>query len=137
VFPYTERRWMCCSRGWKLFQKSCYYLSADMMPWPESVQNCTGMGSHLVVINSKEEQGFLNKELQQSPKGLNYYIGLHAQKRGKWQWVDRTPFNEKAAFWRKGEPSNVAVEACVVIHTNSEIHNWNDARCESHYRICE
>ncbi|NXN29217.1 CLC4D protein, partial [Nycticryphes semicollaris] len=103
--------WMCCSRGWKLFQKSCYYLSTDWMPWTESVQNCTGMGSHLVVINSREEQ--VCARLNQGR--MNYYIGLHAQKVGTWQWVDRTPFNEKAAFWRKGEPSNVDVEKCVVI----------------------
>ncbi|NWW45509.1 CLC4E protein, partial [Pedionomus torquatus] len=137
VSPYTEQGWTCCPKGWKLFQNSCYYLSADRMPWTESVQNCTGMGSHLVVINSREEQVFLNNELQRFPKGQNYYIGLHAQKVGKWHWVDQTPFNEKAAFWRKDEPSNVDIEKCVVIHTNSEIYNWNDVRCESHYRICE
>ncbi|NXP10764.1 CLC4E protein, partial [Thinocorus orbignyianus] len=107
--------WICCQKGWKLFQKSCYYLSADRMPWTESVQNCTGMGSHLVVINSREEQAFLNKKLQQSPKGMNYYIGLHAEKVGKWHWVDETPFDETMMFWRRNEPSNVDIEKCVVI----------------------
>ncbi|NXS98820.1 CLC4E protein, partial [Jacana jacana] len=107
--------WTCCPKGWKLFQESCYYLSADRMPWRESVQNCTGMGSQLAVINSGEEQGFLNEELRQSSRGTNYYIGLRAQKVGKWQWMDQTPFNETAAFWRQGEPSNVEIEKCVVI----------------------
>ncbi|NXY77127.1 CLC4E protein, partial [Glareola pratincola] len=88
-----ERGWMCCPNGWKLFQKSCYYLSTDLMSWVESVQNCTGMGSHLVVINSEAEQTFLSIELQQFPKGRNYYIGLHVQEVGKWQWVDQTPLN--------------------------------------------
>ncbi|KAF1478841.1 C-type lectin domain family 4 member D, partial [Eudyptula minor novaehollandiae] len=101
--------WTCCPKGWKRFQKSCYYTSDDKMPWAESVQNCTGMGSHLVVINTKAEQ------LQQSRTGTNYYIGLRAQVVGRWQWVDQTPYNETAAFWRTGEPSNVAVEKCVVI----------------------
>ncbi|NWQ85698.1 CLC6A protein, partial [Burhinus bistriatus] len=85
--------WMCCPKGWKHFQKSCYYLSADEMSWVQSVQNCTGMGSHLVVINSEAEQ----VELQQFPKAVNYYIGLTAQGRGRWQWVDQTPFNENTA----------------------------------------
>ncbi|XP_054043943.1 C-type lectin domain family 6 member A-like isoform X2 [Rissa tridactyla] len=137
VSPYTEQGWICCPNGWKRFQKSCYYLSTDEMSWAESVQNCTGMGSQLVVINSKAEQGFLTIELQQFPKGTNYYIGLYAQEVGKWQWVDQTPFNEEAAFWRKGEPTNIDYENCTVIHTSSDIYNWNDIRCESHYRICE
>ncbi|NXV25157.1 CLC6A protein, partial [Cepphus grylle] len=93
VSPYTEQGWMCCPNGWKRFQKSCYYLSTDTMFWVESVQNCTGMGSHLVVINSAAEQAFLTTKLQQIAKGDNYYIGLYAQEVGKWQWVDQTPLN--------------------------------------------
>ncbi|KAM6418110.1 C-type lectin domain family 4 member D-like [Pluvialis apricaria] len=131
-----ERGVTCCPKGWKRYQEKCYYLSTDEMSWAESVQNCTGMGSHLVVINSEEEQVFLTNELRQN-SGLNYYIGLTAQSVGKWQWVDQTPLNENAAFWRQGEPSKVDVEPCVVIHTSSDSHNWNDSRCEKHYRICE
>ncbi|KFQ98854.1 C-type lectin domain family 4 member E [Nipponia nippon] len=131
------RGWMCCPKGWKHFQNSCYYLSADKMSWAESEQNCTGMGSHLVVINTEAEQAFLTKELQ-VPTGINYYIGLRAQAVGQWQWVDQTPYSERAAFWRKDEPNNHGDdEMCVVIHSSSVIHNWNDLRCESHYRICE
>ncbi|NXK26876.1 CLC4A protein, partial [Arenaria interpres] len=132
-----EQGWICCPKDWKLFQKSCYYQSADMMTWTESVQNCTGMGSHLVVINSKEEQVFLTEMLKQAQRNMNFYIGLHAEKVGQWQWVDQTPFNKTAAFWRDGEPSDVDAEKCSVIHTMSKIHNWNDVRCEHHYRICE
>ncbi|NXT24326.1 CLC4D protein, partial [Syrrhaptes paradoxus] len=101
--------WMCCPKGWKHFQTSCYYVSDDMMPWVESEQNCTGMGSHLVVVNTEAEQ------LQRLSRGNNYYIGLSAQKVGHWQWMDQTPYNEAAAFWRTGEPSNVTAEMCVVI----------------------
>ncbi|NXE29542.1 CLC4D protein, partial [Ardeotis kori] len=131
------RGWTCCPKAWKRFHKSCYYLSDDMMPLAESVKNCTEMGSHLVVINSEAEQAFLTQALQQFPKGTNYYIGLSAQEVSQWQWVDRTPYNESATFWRTGEPSNVIPEMCVVIHSNSQIHNWNDVRCNRHYRICE
>ncbi|NXN41720.1 CLC4E protein, partial [Rhinoptilus africanus] len=79
--------WTCCPNGWKRFQESCYYLSSDLLSWVESVRNCSGMGSRLVVINSPAEQ---------FPKGRNYYIGLHAQEVGKWQWVDQTPFHQEA-----------------------------------------
>ncbi|XP_074681881.1 C-type lectin domain family 4 member D-like isoform X1 [Strix aluco] len=133
-----ERGWMCCPRGWKLFQKSCYYISGNVMPWAESVQNCTGMGSHLVVINSEAEQLFISEKIQQSSKGLHYFIGLSAEKVGQWQWVDQTPFNVSAAFWRKGEPSNKDDQKCVAIQKASEPpNNWNDLTCEHHYRVCE
>uniref|UniRef100_A0A8C3JFK7 C-type lectin domain-containing protein n=1 Tax=Calidris pygmaea TaxID=425635 RepID=A0A8C3JFK7_9CHAR len=132
-----EQGWICCPKGWKRFQEKCYYQSADTMSWPESVQNCTGMGSQLVVINSEEEQAFLHKMLQQAERSINFFIGLHAEKVGQWQWVDQTPYNKTAAFWRKNEPSNVEDEKCGVIHTMSEIRNWNDAPCHGHYRICE
>ncbi|CAM9959263.1 unnamed protein product [Bubo scandiacus] len=133
-----EQGWMCCPKGWKRFQKCCYYISDDTMSWAESVQNCTGMGSHLVVISSKAEQTFLSKELQQSSRGPNFYIGLSAEKVGQWQWVDQTPFNVSATFWRKGEPSDTDDEKCVVIHRpETTLNNWNDVRCVNHHRICE
>ncbi|XP_075365350.1 C-type lectin domain family 4 member A isoform X2 [Mycteria americana] len=137
IIALLGRGWTCCPKGWKRFQGSCYYLSDDRMRWNESVQNCTGMGSHLVVINTEAEQVFLTEEVQQSGVGFNYYIGLHAPVVDQWQWVDRTPYNKTAAFWRSGEPSNVSVEMCVVIFRMSNILNWNDIRCEHHYRICE
>ncbi|NXG38783.1 CLC4D protein, partial [Dromaius novaehollandiae] len=103
--------WMCCPMGWRLFQKSCYYTSTDSMSWNDSKENCTGMGSQLVVIDTEAEQV---KKTQYVRKD-NYYIGLSAQKVGQWHWVDQTPFNVTAAFWRTGEPSNVEEEKCVVI----------------------
>ncbi|XP_054243973.1 C-type lectin domain family 4 member A [Indicator indicator] len=133
-----EQGWKCCPKDWKLFQKSCYYLSTDKLSWVESEQNCTGMGSHLVVINSKAEQNFLSKELQKLKNGENYYIGLKAREVEQWHWVDQTPFNETAAFWRKGEPNDMDDENCVVIHRFSNLpNNWNNVGCWNHHRICE
>ncbi|KAM4670562.1 C-type lectin domain family 4 member A isoform 3-T3 [Amazona ochrocephala] len=138
VAVLLEEGWECCPKGWKRFQGSCYYLSGDVMSWADSEQNCTGMGSHLVVINSKAEQDFLSKEVKKPTRGENHYIGLSAQKMGQWQWVDQTPFNMTAAFWREGEPSNPDYEKCVVIHqTSGVLNNWNDVQCNSHNRICE
>uniref|UniRef100_A0A8C3FRX8 Uncharacterized protein n=2 Tax=Chrysemys picta bellii TaxID=8478 RepID=A0A8C3FRX8_CHRPI len=51
--------WTCCPRGWELFQASCYYFSNDIMTWDDSERNCTGMDSHLVVINTGAEQDFI------------------------------------------------------------------------------
>ncbi|XP_063006385.1 C-type lectin domain family 4 member E-like [Melospiza melodia melodia] len=137
----TDRGWMCCPKGWRRFQGSCYFLSPDMMSWDESARNCTGMGSQLVVITSKAEQEFLSEQISQSkqPKPDNFYIGLFAEQEGQWQWVDKTPYNGTAAFWRKGEPNYLDGENCTVIHVPTPTpNNWNDviSNLECH-RICE
>ncbi|XP_036256590.1 C-type lectin domain family 6 member A-like [Molothrus ater] len=137
----TDRGWLCCPKGWRRFQGSCYFLSPDTMSCAESAQNCTGMGSQLVVITSKAEQEFLSEQIRQSkePKPYNLYIGLFAEQEGQWQWVDKTPYNATAAFWRKGEPSNILDENCTVIHVPEvTLNNWNDViPTTKHHRICE
>ncbi|NWR53039.1 CLC4E protein, partial [Regulus satrapa] len=136
--PCTDRGWMCCPKGWIRFQRSCYFLSLDKMNCAASEQNCTGMGSQLVVINSKAEQDFLSNQTTRSPKRQNFYIGLFEDKMGQWQWVDKTPYNVKAVFWREGEPSS-GHENCTVIHVpEKSLNNWNDVRSDlAHHRICE
>nr|XP_038035465.1 C-type lectin domain family 4 member D-like isoform X2 [Anas platyrhynchos] len=135
--------WKCCPEGWRPFQEGCYYFSDDQMPWDKSQQNCSGMDSQLVVINTEAEQDFLSKEIGRQVKyqqtGHDFYIGLRAQKVGQWRWVDQTPYNESAAFWRRGEPSDDPNELCVVIHYQKDVfRNWNDVPCTiPSYRICE
>ncbi|XP_009870737.1 PREDICTED: C-type lectin domain family 6 member A-like, partial [Apaloderma vittatum] len=92
-----KQSWMCCPKGWNRFQEQCYYLSTDRMSWIKSEQNCTGMGSHLVVINSKAEQEFLfslAKGVVTNAYETKYYIGLSAYETGQWQWVDQTPYKK-------------------------------------------
>uniref|UniRef100_A0A8C3JFM5 C-type lectin domain-containing protein n=1 Tax=Calidris pygmaea TaxID=425635 RepID=A0A8C3JFM5_9CHAR len=136
-----------CPKGWKHFQEKCYYLSADKMSWPESVQNCTGMmGSQLVVINSKEEQEFLfnlAKEVSTNAFETKFYVGLAASANGQWQWVDQTPYKKAATFWKPGEPNLLFAEKCAAIHVKGKrdpntYSNWNNVLCfTSCYRICE
>ncbi|KAM6438696.1 C-type lectin domain family 4 member E-like [Rhynochetos jubatus] len=142
----NKESWTCCPKGWKRFQKGCYFLSEDAMPMDESVQNCTGMGSHLVVINSEAEQEFLFKLAKGAfPNAYEtkYYIGLTAYKTGQWQWVDQTPYEKAATFWKPGEPNLLFVEKCAAIHVkgnadSSTYSNWNNILCfTSCYRICE
>ncbi|KAM7065502.1 C-type lectin domain family 4 member A-like isoform 2-T2 [Acridotheres tristis] len=139
VVALLERGWTCCPEGWRRFQRSCYFLSLDKMNWAESEQNCTGMGSHLVVINSKAEQEFLSEQIKQPPERNYFYIGLFADKEGQWHWVDRTPFDVTAAFWRKGEPTKGMGENRTVIYRpENTLNNWNDAMSVWDFsRICE
>ncbi|NXC77156.1 CLC6A protein, partial [Anhinga anhinga] len=101
----------CCPMGWKQFQEKCYYVSVDEMPWAESKQNCTGMGSHLVVIDTEAEQVRVVTNAYET----NYYIGLTAYKNGQWQWVDQTPYRKEDTFWKPGEPNLLFAEKCAAI----------------------
>ncbi|XP_073169930.1 C-type lectin domain family 4 member A-like [Lepidochelys kempii] len=137
----------CCPMGWKPFQASCYYFSKDLMTWDDSERNCTGMGSHLVVINTRAEQDFIFTRVNGTVTGhqrRNYCIGLTDQeKKRQWRWVDGTPYNNTAAFWRPGEPSHHTNENCVVMYVSAEQNaygnrNWNNVPCSNTFhRICE
>uniref|UniRef100_A0A8C8RYQ8 C-type lectin domain-containing protein n=1 Tax=Pelusios castaneus TaxID=367368 RepID=A0A8C8RYQ8_9SAUR len=144
---HLKRVWTCCPMGWELFHTSCYYFSSskDIMSWSDSERNCTGMGSHLVVINTEDEQAFLSNWKLGKGTGMSvesYYIGLTQQEeKGQWRWVDQTPLSYR--FWKDMEPNNLNMEKCVVMdvrgNTNSQrIRNWNNLQCHmTTYRICE
>nr|XP_030123936.3 C-type lectin domain family 4 member D isoform X3 [Taeniopygia guttata] len=129
----TERGWTCCPKGWRRFQRSCYFLSLDRMNCAESVQNCTGMGSQLVVITSKAEQ------ISQPVGRDNFYIGLFEMKVGQWQWMAMTPYNGTPTFWRQGEPSDNLDGNCTVMDVvGVTLYIWNNVNPDRmHHRICE
>uniref|UniRef100_K7FKK0 C-type lectin domain family 4 member E-like n=1 Tax=Pelodiscus sinensis TaxID=13735 RepID=K7FKK0_PELSI len=137
------RVWTCCPKDWEPFQASCYYFSKDIMTWSDSKRNCTGMGSHLVVINTGTEQDFVSSYVKRTVIGIqveNYHIGLTQQERGQWRWEDQTPYNKTAAFWIPGEPNNLSLENCVAIDTSQKgiRNNWNNFPCIlPFHRICE
>ncbi|XP_039376737.1 C-type lectin domain family 4 member D-like isoform X4 [Mauremys reevesii] len=147
ISSVLEQVWTCCPSGWEPFQASCYYFSKDFMTWDDSERNCTGMGSHLVVINTEAEQDFIFTRVNGTVTGSeerNYCIGLtDKKKKGQWRWVDETPYNKTAAFWRPGEPNNEPSEYCAVMHVEGKQikhgnRNWNDIACFKLYnRICE
>lgn len=92
------------------------------------------MEAHLVVINSKEEQDFLTQNMD---KNAAYYVGLSdPEGQGHWQWVDQTPYNQSATFWRVGEPSH-SEEQCVIVNYRGQ-WGWNDVLCKHGQRsVCE
>lgn len=57
------------------------------MPWDESQQNCSGMGSHLVVINTEAEQ--VSAGLREGQSSLETGVpGLEGPQSPSWllQW---------------------------------------------------
>ncbi|MCJ8750214.1 hypothetical protein PDJAM_G00259970 [Pangasius djambal] len=77
------------SVGWILFHSSLYYISSEKKTWPESRQDCRERGADLVIINSKEEQEFVDNLSKNKKPGV--YMGLtDLDNEGVFKWVDGT-----------------------------------------------
>ncbi|XP_072526153.1 uncharacterized protein [Salminus brasiliensis] len=116
--------------------RSCYFLFHGRKTWTDSRQHCRQRGADLVVIDSGEEQVFLN-DIYGSTE---FWIGLSdAEHEGNWRWVDGSPLTE---YWRHGEPNNSGEEDCAVFLSSEDLvkslGTWNDIRCSDRRSwVCE
>ncbi|KAF4086568.1 hypothetical protein AMELA_G00084870 [Ameiurus melas] len=118
--------------GWKYFSSSIYYISTEKKSWSESRHDCQGRGADLVIINSREEQDFV----EVWRRGKTAWIGANDRdSEGVWKWLDGTAVTN--GFWRQGEPNNVGDEDCAVSGYHSD-PNWIDVSCNlQNVWICE
>ncbi|KAK9531171.1 hypothetical protein VZT92_010613 [Zoarces viviparus] len=125
-----------CERGWIRFHISCYFVSTSQRNWASSRQDCIARGADLLIIDSREEQAFINGIL---PSRKQYWIGLtDSVTEGTWMWVDGTPVT--TTYWYPGEPSNSGgKEHCGETWQRSlGIGVWNDDQCANlQHFICE
>nr|XP_004610536.1 unnamed protein product [Sorex araneus] len=133
LIAFIRNSWSCCPMNWKPFGSNCYFFTSEIKNWTDSEKHCAGMQAHLLVVDSKEERDFINKNVI---KKHAYYFGLSDLQNGHWEWVDETPYNHSATFWHPGEP-NFDYEHCVVLEFR-EKWGWNDISCnKSQHSICE
>ncbi|XP_029981062.1 CD209 antigen-like protein C [Sphaeramia orbicularis] len=125
-----------CPAGWRMSFCSCYFFSSTAGPWEAGRNDCKNRDADLVVIDSTEEQEFI-----QGFKDY-YWIGLTDRvNEGTWKWVDGSPVT--LTFWDKGEPNNgmgsngvnLGEEDCAEKPAKGK---WNDLSCNTLRRwICE
>ncbi|XP_029773450.1 C-type lectin domain family 17, member A isoform X2 [Suricata suricatta] len=120
-----------CPKGWLPFGGKCYYFSPNTKSWDEARKFCQENYSHLVIINSPDEQTFLAKA-HGSPR--IYWLGLTDRDReGDWKWLDGSPVT--MSFWDPEEPNNINDEDCASMNKGG---TWNDLSCgKTTYWICE
>ncbi|XP_066220422.1 asialoglycoprotein receptor 1-like [Saccopteryx leptura] len=126
----------CCPVNWLESEGSCYWFSRTGKPWPEAEKDCQLEHAHLVVVNSMEEQAFV----EECTSPLNTWIGLTDQN-GTWTWVDGTDYNSSFQNWRPEQPDNWSGhglgggEDCAHFGYDGR---WNDNVCTRSFRwVCE
>ncbi|XP_059919747.1 C-type lectin domain family 4 member M-like [Gadus macrocephalus] len=88
LYLFAARR---CPLGWIKFQCSCYRVYTSKRTWENSHQYCKSQQAALVIINSREEQVFVNSLL---PDNMQSWMGLSdIRTEGVWTWVDGTTLN--------------------------------------------
>ncbi|XP_078392945.1 CD209 antigen-like protein 2 isoform X1 [Cetorhinus maximus] len=121
-----------CPNGWKVHNHHCYKFSTDKVNWDSAKQQCESQNTHLIVINTEQEQNFIKKSIENNPG--DYWIGLtDRESEGNWKWVDGSPVS--FTKWYQGEPNNAkGNENCAIIRSA----DWNDVSCTDHFPfICE
>ncbi|MBZ3881534.1 CD209 antigen-like protein 2 [Sciurus carolinensis] len=113
-----------CPWDWTFFQGNCYFFSKSLRNWHDSVTACQEEGAQLVIIESAEEQSFL----QQTSKTKGYtWMGLSDLKHeGTWHWLDGSPLSLRfMTYWNPGEPNSSGEEDCAEFRGDG----WNDSKC--------
>ncbi|XP_063733094.1 asialoglycoprotein receptor 1-like isoform X2 [Eleginops maclovinus] len=125
-----------CKKGWKKFDISCYFVSSVEKNWTLSREECIEEGADLVVIESQEEQQFVNKMMLEAQ---NAWIGLtDSLDEGTWMWVDGTDVT--TTFWQPGQPNsyNGNQDCGETVQKNQGVGEWNDDGCFAEQNwICE
>lgn len=117
----------CCPVHWLEHDGSCYWFSRSGLTWPEAERYCQLEDSHLVTINSREEQEFI----AQHSSLFHIWIGL-TETDGAWKWVDGTDYRNSYKNWGVGQPNNWqghkdgADEDCAEVQEDGR---WNDDYC--------
>ncbi|XP_042151629.1 C-type lectin domain family 4 member E-like isoform X5 [Oncorhynchus tshawytscha] len=140
---------MNCAEGWEYYGGKCYYFSPDKLTWAQSRDECITRGGHLVIIESIEEQIFLDQKTGtkiSTDSEDKFWIGLtDSINENEWLWVDNSSLS--TSFWLgdqepddwKGE--NPDGEDCARMgEPNGTIDgkSWLDVICNTtQRRICE
>uniref|UniRef100_A0A3B4VBD2 C-type lectin domain-containing protein n=1 Tax=Seriola dumerili TaxID=41447 RepID=A0A3B4VBD2_SERDU len=113
--------------GCKSFNNSFYFISSGQKSWEDSRQDCKDRGADLIIVNSKEEQVFINSF------NRKFWIGLSNKDReGTWKWVDGSVLNSTGG-WFGG-----VRDGCVSTLWYRQQNTWNDDDCSKAQQwICE
>ncbi|KAF7670463.1 hypothetical protein LDENG_00124860, partial [Lucifuga dentata] len=125
------------------FNGSCYWLVSNtnlLTTWHEAQTKCSDFGAHLLIINSQEEQFFINGKLPDFHQVdiPDIWIGLSDKDQdGVFRWVDKTAIS--FSNYGPGWPRNTEnIWDCGQIFTGNYAGKWETTNCfKSLGYICE
>ncbi|XP_005399627.1 PREDICTED: C-type lectin domain family 10 member A [Chinchilla lanigera] len=126
----------CCPLNWMEHEGSCYWFSQSGKSWDEANKSCQMENAHLVIVNSLEEQKFIQSNMRR----IHTWMGL-TDLSGSWKWVDGSDVDKGFKNWSPEQPDDWyghglgGGEDCA--HFTGD-GSWNDDVCRRlHHWICE
>uniref|UniRef100_A0A3Q3XA74 C-type lectin domain-containing protein n=1 Tax=Mola mola TaxID=94237 RepID=A0A3Q3XA74_MOLML len=131
-----------CLDGWVRFHLKCYLFAETLYyynwrSWDGSRSKCREIQADLVVIESQEEQEFINNHTKFYNDELHgYWIGLSTKNvLGTWEWIDGS--NLTVSYW-KTQKAGYRVSCGLTLSHGDPLAKWNKASCDMKNRwICE
>ncbi|XP_075071976.1 C-type lectin domain family 7 member A-like [Mixophyes fleayi] len=104
-----------CPNNWQLYGDNCYYSDVTKRSWILSQDHCEMMGAHLLVIEDREQEGFILSMLTQQAEVM-FWIGLYHEGDG-WRWVNGRHYNT-SLFQLKVNSGNCALPLAKISSTS-------------------
>jgi hypothetical protein len=134
-----------CASGYEQHEGSCYrFVTSSNGSWDSAADQCSSEGSHLVYIETSDEERYLMSTAQSVDSGLDsWWIGGRREDPPTdmtFVWksnADTTVKNMNYQAWYSGEPNNSNNnEYCATLRMSYP--GWNDLNCDvSLAFICE
>ncbi|XP_053258136.1 CD209 antigen-like protein A [Podarcis raffonei] len=113
--------------GWVLYSRAFYFFSLELQTWMDSKKKCEKEGAHLISMETKEEQYFINKQVKH--RKMIFWIGVFKNKGNKWSWL--SGMEAAVHYWNYYEPSYKENHNCGAMTFDCYYENcWNALDCD-------
>ncbi|CAI5773708.1 Hypothetical predicted protein [Podarcis lilfordi] len=86
-------------------------LQKEIGSWTDAQKNCEQEGARLISVETREEQYFINKQVERHQKF--FWIGVFKDKGKKWSWL--SGMEAAVHYWNYYEPNYEANHDCVAV----------------------
>nr|XP_028600710.1 CD209 antigen-like protein 2 isoform X1 [Podarcis muralis]XP_028600712.1 CD209 antigen-like protein 2 isoform X1 [Podarcis muralis] len=113
--------------GWIIYQRTMYLLSREQDSWADSKKKCEREGAQLLSMETREEQYFINREVQKRNKF--YWFGVFKDSATKkWRWL--VGIEAIITYWKPDEPKNEDRNHCAAMGLDCDKDCWIALHCE-------
>jgi len=127
-----EEKEFTCEAPWTQLSTGCYRFHESPLTQSEARKFCEEEESHLVEIDSAEENSAIIAEIRRrnfASRNIEFWLGI-TDRHSEGRWVlESTGKSVVFTDWNSGEPNNAGSgENCAQI---SDVHKWYDIKCNT------